>query len=178
MPKYRIEKGQYPDDFLDYIQDNEKGIILIDAEVQGPRKRLRGAFHVVLENWFNSGCYSCTWNDQYIRTIGGLKNYYKFHACEGKAKYYMFGGEMSKDKEFFINNLPEKYHRLIIPVTRGWEEMTKKQQCAAINLMVTEIKQAHEIPEYVEKSLNLLEKDSEALISVGYYNYLKKHGKR
>jgi len=176
VPKYKIEKGNIPPDLLDYIQDNEKGVILIDAEVQGPRKRLRGAFHVVLENWFNSGCYSCTWNGIYIRTIGGLKNYYKFHACEGKARYYMFGGEVSKDLSFFTDNLDEKYHRLIIPVTRGWEEMTKNQQCSALNLMITEIKQAHEIPENVENSLNLLESDKEALLSVGYYNYCKKRG--
>lgn len=176
MPKYQIKEGNIPPDLLDYIMENERKVISITVEVERDRTRLRGAFHALLTHWYNSGCYSSMWNGRQIRTIDGLKKYYKYWGCDAKAAYYSFGGETSKDVDFFINNLPEEYHRFIVREPRHWEDMTMKQQCKSLHIMLSEIKMAEEIPKEVEESMRKLEGDHSALLSVGYFNYLRKHG--
>jgi hypothetical protein len=177
MPEFKFKDGNIGPDFLDYIQNNEKETIYITADIETDHIRLRGAFHALLGHWFDSGCYSCQWNERPIRTLEGLKKYYKYWGCDGKAEYYSFGVERSKDKSFFLENLPESYHRFIVPEPRPWEKMTKKQKCRALSLMISEIKHAEEIPRAVEISLNKLEQDREALMTIGYYNYVQKYGR-
>ena len=177
MPEYFIKNGVYPDELMDYLQDNEDKVLKVSVEVARDRKRLRGAFHALLADWYNSGCFSAMWFGHPIRTIGGLKTYYKYWACgaEDKAIVWRFGIEESEDPNFFFDKLPERFHSMVVPDVRGWENMTMKQQCKAIHIMLSEIKMAEEIPKSVEYSMKVLEGDRSALMSVGYYNYINKH---
>lgn len=169
----QFKKGNIPPEFLDFVQENENEVLFVTAEIESPHVRLRGAFHAVLTSWFNSQMCSCLWNGQPIRTFNGLKNYYKYHGCQGKNVTYSFGGETTKDLSFFTDNLPEKYHRFIVKTARPWEKMTRKQKSRALNIMLTEIKLCDDLPKDLEKSISILENDVEALLSIGYYQHAK-----
>lgn len=171
MPDFTFKKGEISPEFLDYVGSNKKDSLFITADIETVHVRLRGAFHAILIEWHLSQMYSCRWNNKFIKTLGGLKKYYKYHGCQGKVVKYTYAGEESDDLNFFLDNLPPYHHRFIVYELIPWEKMSREQKSRALNIMLTEIKLCDDLPIKLQKSIAILERDWEALKSIGYAEY-------
>jgi len=148
MPEFYIKKGLADVELKNWIELNkDEPFVRVNIEVESSHAKLRRSFHGLLDDWFDSGEWSC--NGAEIYTMKRFKDYYKYHGCDYVPVGYTFNGEEflidTKKKETHLHTLERLYKcypdaQGVKPLVKSWKFMNKKQKSKALNLLLTEIK--------------------------------------
>ncbi len=181
MPEWTIKKGMASVEIKDYLATlTDEDYIRINIELESNHERLRRSFHGLLDDWFESGEWSC--NGSEIYTMKRFRDYYKYEGCNKIPVGYTFNGEeflYSKKKgETHLNALERLYKcypnaRDIKPVVKSWKLMGKKEKSNALNLLLTEIRYSMTNNQAVLKRVAEITGDIDMLKSINYHKNIK-----
>ena len=158
MPSFLIKNGLANQELKTWLADHEKETIRVSVEVETPKDRLRGGFHGLLNAWYKSGEFS-----QDVKTEAKLKRHYKFVGCEWVTSYFEYKGEEYEDGSAIRKDYPDYNPNEVVRQPRHWEDMTKTQQCRALDGMITDINLSETNNKNVLYKLSLLTNDIEML---------------
>lgn len=166
MPNFYIYNGKANSKLRDWLTKHKDKTIKVTTEVETPKVRLRDGFHALLNAWYKSGEYSVD-----VKTLAGLKRYYKFVGCNWETAYFEYRGEEFKTGDDLHDAYPDFIPEQVTRQPKHWEDMRKDEMCISLDTMRTEILNSGCNNNAVMRSLALLDNDIEMLKWLKWYDY-------